>query len=161
MELDVEPAERTVAFEVPEKIYSRQGLEIAAQIFSSKADVYLGKTGGVFEVTLKSKRKTAAAEGDLEVLAGEFVNELLNQEYRFIVGRFNQKISSFIVTQTLLSARGGETPAEIPAEEKTPEFKARVAALMKAASAEVAKTMPPKIPHQGTPLPPVKEDASA
>jgi len=160
MKLDVETAERTVAFEVPETMYSRQGLEIAAQIFSSKANVYLGKTGGIFEVTLESKRKSVSAP-ELEALAGEFVNELLNQEYRFIVGRFNQKISTFIVTRTLLAARGGETPAETPAEEKTPEFKARVAKMMKDASDEVRRTMPAKIPPQGTPLPPVKEDARA
>jgi His-Xaa-Ser system protein HxsD len=160
MDFEIDLPERSVAFEVPEKVYSRQGLEIAAQVFSSKADVYLGKSGGAFELTLKSKRKNVGTP-ELESLAGEFLNELLNQEYRFIVGRFNQKISTFIVTQTLLAARGGETPAEIPAEEKTPEFKARVAELMKAATAEVLKTMPAKIPHQGTPLPPVKEDASA
>ena len=84
---------------------------------------------------------------------------ITNAEYRFIVGRFNQKISSLIITQTLMASRGGETPAAPPAEEQTPAFKAMVAELMKNAEAEVARTMPKKIPHQGTPLPPVKEDA--
>jgi His-Xaa-Ser system protein HxsD len=159
MKIDVDPAERTAAFEASEKLYSRQGLEIAAQVFSSRANVYLGKTGGIFEVTLESKRKSATAP-ELRALAGEFLNELLNQEYRFVVGRFNQKISTIIVTQTLLAARGGETPAETPAEENTPEFKARVAELVAAATAEVRRTMPAKIPSQGAPLPP-EEDAGA
>jgi His-Xaa-Ser system protein HxsD len=160
MNFEVDAAERSVSFEVPEKIYSRQGLEIAAQVFSSKADVFLGKSGGVYELTLKAKRRSSG-KLELEALAGEFLNEILNQEYRFIVGGFNRKIASFIVAQTLLSARGGETPAETPAEEKTPEFKAAVAAMMKSAEAEVRRTMPAKIPHQGTVLPPAVEDASA
>jgi hypothetical protein len=58
-----------------------------------------------------------------------------------------------------MAARGGETPAAPPAEESTPAFQKLVADLMKNAQAEVARTMPKKIPHQGTPLPPVQEDA--
>ncbi len=140
------------------KIYSKDSLLIAAQILSSKINVYLDETKTAYEVTIEAKRKDVDAAG-LSALAGEFGNELLNQEYRFIVGRFNSKISSLIVTQTLMASRGGETPAGPPAGESTPEFKKMVAELMKNAEAEVARTMPKKIPHQGTPLPPVKEDA--
>jgi His-Xaa-Ser system protein HxsD len=140
------------------KIYSKDSLLIAAQVLSSKLNVYLDETKSSYEVTLEAKRKDADA-AVLAALAGEFGNELLNQEYRFIVGRFNSKISSLIITQTLMSARGGETPAAPPAGESTPEFKTLVANLMKNAEAEVARTMPKKIPHQGNPLPPAKEDA--
>jgi His-Xaa-Ser system protein HxsD len=138
------------------KIYSMDSLLIAAQVLSAKLNVYLDETKSSYEVTLEAKRKDLDA-AKLAALAGEFGNELLNQEYRFIVGRFNSKISSLIVTQTLMAARGGETPAAPPAGESTPEFKALVASLMRNAEAEVARTMPKKIPHQGTPLPPVKE----
>jgi len=133
-------------------------VRISAQVLSSKVNVYLDETKTAFEVTLEAKRKDAGPE-QLAALEGEFGNELLNQEYRFIVGRFNSKISALIVTQTLMAARGGETPAAAPAAESTPEFKKLVADLMKNAEAEVARTMPRKIPHQGTPLPPIKEDA--
>jgi His-Xaa-Ser system protein HxsD len=141
------------------KIYSKDSLLIAAQVLSSKINVYLDESKTAYTVTIEAKRKDVDA-AKLAALAGEFGNELLNQEYRFIVGRFNSKISSLIVTQTLMAARGGETPAAAPAEESTPEFKKLVADLVKNAQAEVARTMPKKIPHQGTPLPPVKEDAS-
>lgn len=140
------------------KIYSKDSLLIAAQILSPKLNVYLDETKTSYEVTLEAKRKDGGPD-KLAALAGEFGNELLNQEYRFIVGRFNSKISSLIVTQTLMAARGGEVPAGAPAGESTPEFRATVAALMQNAEAEVARTMPKKIPHQGTPLPPVQEDA--
>ena len=49
----------------------------------------------------------------------------------------------------------------MPAGEDTPEFKKQVEALLKQAREEIRKTMPKKLPPQGTPLPPVKEDASA
>lgn len=140
------------------KIYSMDAVRIAALVLSSKVNVYLAETKTSFEVTLEPKRKDVGPE-QLAALEGEFGNELLNQEYRFIVGRFNSKISSLIVTQALMAARGGEAPAVAPAAESTPEFKKLVAGLMKNAEAEVARTMPKKIPHQGTPLPPVKEDA--
>lgn len=140
------------------KIYSKDALLIAAQVLSTKVNVYLDETKSAFDVTLEAKRKDAGPE-QLAALEGEFANELLNQEYRFIVGRFNAKISSLIVTQTLMASRGGETPAAPPAGESTPEFKKLVADMMRNAEAEVARTMPKKIPHQGTPLPPVKEDA--
>lgn len=159
MELDIDVKERTVSFEIPRSLYSMDALRIAAQTLSSKVDVYLAEGETQYEVTLHAKRRDAD-EAALDALAGEFGNELLNQEYRFIVGRFNQKISSLIVTQALLAARGGENPPPPPAGEDTPEFKARVEELVKNAEAETARTMPKKIAPQGTVLPPAKEDAS-
>lgn len=158
MGLDIDVRERSVCFDVPKKIYSMDAVRIAAQVLSTKIDTYLDESKTDYEVTLKAKRKDAGAP-ELSALAGEFGNELLNQEYRFVVGRFNSKISSLIITQALMAARGGEKGTSVPPEEKTPEFKAKVAELVKNAEAEVKRTMPKKIAPQGNPLPPVKEDA--
>ena len=158
MQLDIDAKEREVSFEVPKKVYSMDAVRIAAQVLSAKLDVYLDESKSAYEVTLKAKRKDAGAD-QLSALAGEFGNELLNQEYRFVVGRFNQKISSLIITQTLMAARGGENgPAATPGEQ-TPEFKEKVRVLVANAEAEVGRTMPKKIAPQGNPLPPAKEDA--
>jgi len=149
MILDTDLKERSVAFDIPKKIYSMDAVRIAAQILATKTDAYLDESKFFYEVTLKSKRRDAG-EAQLTALAGEFGNELLNQEYRFIVGRFNLKISTLIVTQSLMAP---------PAAESTPAFQAMVAELMKNAEAEVARTMPKKIEHQGNPLPPEKGDS--
>lgn len=141
---------------LPKKIYSKDALLIAAQVMSNKVNAYLEESKSDFTVTIEAKRRDVDA-AQLAALAGEFGNELLNQEYRFLVGRFNAKISSLIVTQTLMAARGGETPAAAPAEESTPAFKKLVADMVRNAEAEVARTMPRKISDQGTVLPPVKE----
>jgi len=155
MDLQIDAKEREVSFDVPKKIYSMDAVRIAAQVLSSKLDVYLDETKTDYEVTLQAKRKDADA-AKLSELAGEFGNELLNQEYRFVVGRFNSKISSLIVTQALMAARGGEKGVEANDGENTPEFKAKVAELVKNAEAEVKRTMPKKIAPQGAF---VKEDA--
>ena len=160
MRFDVDAKENEVAFTVSTKVYGREALLIAAQVLSSRAEAFLSEDKASYELTLKAKRKTDAA--GLEALAGEFLNELLNQEYRFVVGRFNQKITSLVVTQALLAARGGEEAPKAPAGESDPAFQAAVAEMMSAAEEEIRRTMPKRIPPQGTPLPPPKqEDALA
>jgi His-Xaa-Ser system protein HxsD len=155
MKLKVSETDRTVDFSVDRKVYSRDAAAIAAQILAKNVNVYLDESKTKLDLTLEAKRKDLK-KADLENLAGEFLNEMLNQEYRFVVGRFNQKIANLIVTQSLLAARGGEEPKKAP-EPETPEFKAEVARLIKEAQDEIKRTMPKKLPPQGNPLPPEKE----
>ena len=151
---------RRVSLTLPKKQYSLDGVRIAAYVFDSRADVELTESVDSRRLTLTAKRKTVLRE-DLERLGGEFLNELLNQEYRFVVGRFNKKISDLPVTQVLFCAGGGENPPGPRAEESTPEFQAEVQALLKDAREEIARTMPKKIAPQGNPLPAAKEAADA
>ncbi len=150
----------SISFSISKKMYSKQAVQIAAHVFDSRAKILLGESGGDFDLTLQSNRKTVTAE-DLSALAGEFTNELLNQEYRFIVGGFNQKISNLIVTQVLFAARGGETPPQPRIEEQTPEFVAEVDKLLCQAKEEISRTMPKKIAPQGKVLPPAPEEIGA
>ena len=143
----------SVEFSVPRSLYARESIEIAAHIFERRAEVYLEEAPKAFRLTLKSKRPGRDAAW-LESQAGEFMNELLNQEYRSVVGRFNRTLSNLIVTQALFSARGGENPPP-PLKEDSPEVKVKIEAMMNEALAEIEKTMPKKIPPQGIPLTPL------
>lgn len=158
--LTVQENERCVSFEVPRAVYSDDALRIANTVFASRAEVYLTKSRSLFALTLKSRR-TRASAAELTALGGDFLNELLNQEYRFLVGRFNGKISRLISTQALYAARGAAETIPPPAAEASAQFKAESAELLRQAEEEVSRTMPKKIPSQGAPLPPAAEDAVA
>ena len=157
MQLNIDAKNKTVSFTLPRSVYGIDSLRIAAAVFDKRAEVSLSESAKEYEVELLARRTLDSAA--LEALAREFGNELLNQEYRFIVGRFNRRVSDLIVAQSLLAARGGEHPASAPAAEKTPEFQAEVKAMMAEAAAEIKRTMPKKLPPQGSPIPPEKAHA--
>lgn len=154
MKFAIDRAARAVSFSLPKSLYSLDALRIAGVVFASRAEVYHEETKAEHRLTLESRRRDSGP-AELEALAGDFHNELLNQEYRFLVARFNRKIADLIVTQTLLAARGGENPPAPPAE--TPEFRAEADRLMAEAAEEIRRTMPRKIAPQGSPIPPLKE----
>ena len=139
---------------LPKSIYSRDAIAIAAQVFAGRAQVYLSESGARWTVELKPAR----AGADRAALAGEFLNEALNQEYRFKLSRVNGKLAGLIATQALIAARGAETPAA-PAAEQAAEFQAEVSRLLSEAEDEIRRTMPRRIPPQGAPIPPAAETA--
>jgi His-Xaa-Ser system protein HxsD len=151
MKILVKTAERSASLSVPRSLYSDDAVLIAARIFAGRAEVYHEPTRAEHRLTLVAARAGLDAAA-LEALGGEFLNELLNQEYRFVVGRFNRKIADVIAAQTLLSARGGEHPA--PQPEDSPELKAEAERLMREAEEETKRTMPKRIPPQNQPIPP-------
>lgn len=151
MKMSVDRAERSVRFAVPRAVYSDDAVRIAAHVFANRAETYAEESKAAFDLTLVSK-KAGLDDSSLEALAGEFLNELLNQEYRFVVARFNRKVADVVTAQTLLSARGGENPPAPPAE--TPELKAETQRLMREAADEIERTMPKKIAAPGPLYPP-------
>lgn len=155
MKLDIDAKAREVSFSVPSKIYTEDALRIAAATFDTRCETLAGEGKGRHELTLKARKSLDAA--GLKALAGEFANELLNQEYRFVVARFNRKVADLIAAQTLLAARGGENPPAAPEGEQTPEFQAEVKKLMAEAADEIRRTMPKRIAPQGSPIPPEKD----
>lgn len=145
---------REIEVTLDPKVYSDEALRIAAAVFEARCEAYVEKKKAGVVLTLEARRKDLDAKA-LEALAGDFVNELLNQEYRFLVGRFNRKVADLVVTQALLSARGGETPPK--KAEDDPKFREEAARLMSEAAAEIAKTMPKRIAPQKGPILPVVE----
>lgn len=156
MNVAIDASAREATLILPSAVYSDEAVRITAAVFDARCEVYHEASKGKFILTLAARRKDAGAKA-LESLAGEFLNEMLNQEYRFYVSRFNRRIANLVVTQALLSARGGETPPAAPAGESKPAFKAEVAKLMAEAAAEIKKTMPKRLPPQGGPILPPTE----
>lgn len=78
-------------------IYSPEAVKLAAFVFSDR---------GV-KVSARGKNSTAAVSGpDAERVAGEFMNEVLNQQCRLDLAKKNSKIAGIITTRALLSALG-------------------------------------------------------
>lgn len=141
-------AEREAALSVPKAVYSSRALEIAAHVFSKRAEVYVGETKAAWDLTLKARRKDLS-EAQLAALAGDFLVELLNQEYRFLVSDLNKDIASLQATQALFAARGGENPPPAPADDAG--LKKARAALLADAKKEMERMGLKKRPSPGTP----------
>lgn len=149
MKIAVDVSARRATVRAPRKVYSDDAVRVAAHVFDGRAEVYHAAGKSEHEIDLVARRKDLDAAA-LENLAGEFLNELLNQEYRFLVGRFHRRIADRVVAQALLSARGGENPpAPIP---DSPELKAEAERLMAQTAEEIRRTMPPRIAPQGVPM---------
>lgn len=124
-------------------IYGMESLSQAAAVWRKKAEVFIEE---------KSKNKLIATLSIVQPLtkeqqaqyAGEFLNELLNQEYRRTVGSFNKKITEMIVVQALYSAsQPGIKDVASELEPAVAEERAReTEALMEAARREIDKKQP-------------------
>ena len=147
--MSVKVAGGEAVLELPKAVYDRSAAEVAATVLAARAEAFLEPDGSDLRITLKPLR--AATNQDLERLAGEFLNEMLNQQYRAVVSRFNAKATQSVVTQALYAAR--PRPARRDPE-RDPKYAAEVAALMRDAEKEIRDTMPKKIAPQGAPIPP-------
>lgn len=117
-------------------VYSRTALEISAAAFAKRAEVYVGETKSEWDLEFKSLRKKPT-EAQMTALGGDFLNELLSQEYRFLVSSMNKDVASLQATQALWAASGGEGRPVPPKE--TAAFKKEAAALLKAAVSEFSR----------------------
>jgi His-Xaa-Ser system protein HxsD len=83
-------------------VYSAEAVALAAHVFSGRCGVKVSPVKGATRVLLS---------GDaLELLAGEFCNEALNQQCRMDLAKKNSKLAGMIVTKALLSACGENKP---------------------------------------------------
>jgi len=101
---------KSLGFTINTKIYSLASIYQAAYLFLDRAYVYLdGDPEKEIKVVMKLKGPSfaKATEGrgqELERIAGEFYNELLNQLLREKVSETNAKIREYIVAQALYNA---------------------------------------------------------
>ena len=85
-------------------VYSIEAIIRTANLFRNKAYIFIktDKAGKNVTVTLKSKKKLSGK--NMEVLSGEFMNELLYFTLRCSVSKNNKKIREYIVGRALYSA---------------------------------------------------------
>jgi len=79
-------------------IYSGEAVKLAAFVFSDRADIRISPGKGVVKVSVSAEHAVRAA--------GDFLNEVLNQQCRIDLAKKNSKIAGIIVTKALLSAAG-------------------------------------------------------
>lgn len=104
-------SENTIKFEVNSKIFPIETVQNTAYIFIDRVFVFLdGDPKYKVKIFLKGKEKMSARQ--LEAVAGEFNNELLNQILRLQIAKNNKKLQEYIVGQALF----GASPEQISAE---------------------------------------------
>ena len=106
----MKPAKKAAEIFLSSEIYCAEAVELAASVFEGRG-VRLVKAAGGFNVE---------APGDA---AGEFCNEVLNQQCRLDLSRKNYKIASLIATKALLSAAGVEQGGAAKGKEKAAKKK--------------------------------------
>ncbi len=87
-------------------IYSAEAVKLAAYVFSGRVDVKVRYGKSASEVMLSQDIPEAAA--------GEFMNEVLNQQCRIDLAKKNSRIAGIIVTKALLQPpeKNAENPAD-------------------------------------------------
>lgn len=141
------PAGPAARLDVPRAFYSREAARVAAHVLEPRAEVRVKAGRSALRVTLTARRPASPAE--LDELAGEFFNELLNQEYRLFVSRFNARLADLVATQSLYYARGGASRPRRRSPESSRAFQAEVGRLLKDARAEIARSQPRRARQPG------------
>ncbi len=118
--LSIEVDERRARFTIDESIYALDVVMGAAYLFIDKVYVFLDR-GGDRQVIVSLRSRAAASAEELEALAGQFANELLNQALRKQIGESNGRLREYILARALFAAEGPSTIdkllAELDAEE--------------------------------------------
>lgn len=98
-------AEGVVHFAVDDAVYPLSAVYGACFTFLDRAYVFIGERDGGFSVSLRPKKGDAGAEV-LNVLVGEFANELLACAYREKLAEANRATVEAITLQAIGGAMG-------------------------------------------------------
>lgn len=101
-------------------LYSAESLAAGALALGTRAQVFVSESKAAFSVEIKPAAKASPA--GLLALAGEFLNEALNHEYRQRVVRANAPLTQAVFAP--LFAKGFPVVPADPLEELEPQVKA-------------------------------------
>ncbi len=107
--------EREIAFNLDEEVYPRDAIYGAAYLFIDRCYVYLSRPGDK-KVRARLRSKEAATPEQLEALAGEFANELLNQLLRIRIGDSTARIREYYMARAFFTTESDSTINELLAE---------------------------------------------
>lgn len=98
---------KTLKIVLDSKIYSKSTILKSTYKFTDRAYIYITLLGdsekNEFIIYMNPKD-----DGDISLLSGDFMNELLDQELRATVLQETHKIRDVIVTRALLSGQSNE-----------------------------------------------------
>ena len=115
VDFSFELAEGEISFDLDEELYSRDAVYGAAYLFIDRCYAFLARPADkTIRVRLRAKKQTAAEQ--MEALAGEFANELLNQMLRQRIGDSTAKIREYYMARAFFSSDTDSTVSELLAE---------------------------------------------
>jgi His-Xaa-Ser system protein HxsD len=110
----VKPAAHKAAISLDKRLYRREAVTLAAAVFAQRAEFFVEKEDAK-SLRISLAAKNQVSPGELRGLAGEFLNEALNQDLRLDLAKQNSRILELLTAQALISAGGAE---KIPLEAK-------------------------------------------
>ena len=107
--------ERKVAFILDESVYSKDAIYGTAYLFIDRCFLFLSRPEES-KIGLELTHREEVGEKELEELAGEFVNELLNQMVRAQVGEATARIREYYMARAFFSTDTQTTIDDLLAE---------------------------------------------
>ena len=107
--------ERSVSFALDESMYNKDAVYGAAYLFIEKCFVFLSRPDENF-IGVRLRSRTETTEQELEEIAGEFVNELLNQMVRHQVGESTARIREYYMARAFFASDTQTTIDDLLAE---------------------------------------------
>lgn len=86
------------------KLYPLEAIYGACYVFIDKFYIYFREIDVKNNVVVEMKPKNKLKQGDIEIVRGEFFNELLNYTHRINISKNNKKIREYMVERALFSA---------------------------------------------------------
>ena len=103
--------DRSLGLQLSEELYPLDAIYGAAYLFVDRCYVFLDRPADK-QVQVRFRVKSDAPEADIEALAGEFCNEVLNQVVRLRVGESTRTLREYYLARAFF---GDDTRASIDA----------------------------------------------
>jgi His-Xaa-Ser system protein HxsD len=110
-----ELSEREIAFDLDEELYALDAVYGACYLFIDRCYVFLARPAER-KVRVRLRAKDEATPAELEALAGEFANELLNSQLRVRIGRATAGIREQYMARAFFGTQQSSTISELLAE---------------------------------------------